>query len=814
MAKRKTEPREEERVGDGGTAPSAAKKPTAPGKRRRKTEATAPPASGSRAGGRASAKPDPGPGSGPEGGELPEKAENEAPRGRKSPKKAKKRTKTGRKPAKKAGKPKKTPKIKHSFPVLKTGETSAPGAAPSSLAPGGGSGDGGSSTADGKPIEPGDNRKGRAKTAGRKTGRGGARGAREGAPAARKKGAEGARKKKKGPGKKAAPKKKAAVRIEVGELGGDAAKKLYWADVEPCKWVRLARERHARDLEEGPKRGLWFDEEAADRVIDFLQTHCILWEGEWAGQPMNVTPWPANDILRPVFGWKQLPEGMTARDAERIRVKGNGGATLRARLEAGIYRRFNEVYYEVPRKNAKSTLLAGICLYMECWDFEPGAQVYSAATKRDQAKIIWESAKKMVRRSPALRQLLKTNNSGIYFAEENCKFEPLATNEDSLDGLNVHFSPLDELHKHRNRELYDVLTTSSGARRQALAWMPTTAGEDITSFCYEKHQHAEQVLEGHVEDDAFFAYISCADKDDDPGDERTWAKANPLYNITVKPQVLKKAWGRARSPGSRRAFGRNYLDIWSHGEKKWLNMDHWQACGKAKRLREMEGPADAAWREAVRRSLKGRPCRLGVDLSSTLDMSALAALFPPEGNDSVWRVLLKYWMPEATLRARAAEERQDYDLWEKEGFITATPGEAIDYAFIEDEILEWKRDFDVQELDVDPYNATQLSQRMEAEGIVVVQIAQNYKMLNPPCKELERMLAREELEHYGNPVLTWNAANALVSRDHQGNIRPVKATKSSVFRIDGISALVTALSRAMVEQKPKRSAYADGNLIM
>ena len=349
--------------------------------------------------------------------------------------------------------------------------------------------------------------------------------------------------------------------------------------------IRLTCERHLKDLKTAKMRGLFFDADAARYVIKFYSflKHS---KGEWAGCTFELQPWQ-QFIVGSLFGWKR----------------------------ADGTRRFRVAYVEVPRKNGKSTMLAGIGLYLLIADGEPGAEVYAAATKRDQAKIVWGEAAKMVKSSPALTKRVTTymGKGNMNFPALGSKFEPLGADSDTMDGLNVHAAIIDELHAHKTRDVWDVLDTATGSRRQPLLFAITTAGTDQTSVCYEQHERARKLLEGVIEDDAYFAFIACLDEGDDYADPATWAKANPNFGISVKEDDLRrKAKTAKESPSALNAFLRLHLNKWTQQVDRWIDLDVWdQNAGIIKE-----------------EALAGRTCYGGLDLSSVDDMTAWVRYSP------------------------------------------------------------------------------------------------------------------------------------------------------------------------------------------
>lgn len=534
--------------------------------------------------------------------------------------------------------------------------------------------------------------------------------------------------------------------------------------------VRLACERHLRDLETGEERGLFFDAQAACHAIEFFRflRHS---KGEWAGAVIELEPWQMFRIGS-VFGW------------------------MRENPDTGeVVRRFRIAYNEVARKNGKSTESAGIGLYMLDADGEPGAEVYSAATKRDQARIVWDEAARMVQRSPALRKRINVlrGRGNMHVLDTHSKFEPLGADVDGMDGLNVHAAIIDELHAHRTREVWDVLDTATGARKQPLIWAITTAGFDQTGICYEVRTYAAEVLEGRIEDDTFFAYIATIDEEDDPFDEAVWIKANPNLGVSVKLDDMRRLAKRARAmPAALNNFLTKRLNVWTQQETRWISMDLWD-----------ENKGDVPAKEFEQR-LRGAVCYGGLDLGSVNDLAAWVMVFPGGGEEL--SVIARFWCPEERLYDTTNRYRAQYQAWAREGWLQTTSGRAIDYSFIKAQILRDAESYQLVDLNIDRlFQAHQLAGELMEEGLTVVGMGQGFLSMAAPMKELERRLLHGKIRHGGNPVLRWMAGNVAVKQDPAGNLKPDKATSQG--KIDGIVALVMALDRAMRHEKPQRSVY-------
>lgn len=570
------------------------------------------------------------------------------------------------------------------------------------------------------------------------------------------------------------------------------AKDVVAGRVVACKLVRQACQRHINDLKTGAARGLVFDAAAAQRALDFFKVlrHS---KGEWAGQPVVLAPWETF-ITWALFGWKRAKH-------KRWVVEKNG-----QREDSSGTRRFRTAYIEVARKNGKTTWGAGIMLYLAFADEqaggEPGAECYAAATKRDQARIAHNEAVRMVKKSAALRNhgvaLYKDN---IHCEARDQKFEPLGADSDTMDGLNIHAALIDELHAHKTRAVWDVLETATGSRRQPMIIAITTAGSNRQSVCWEKHEYTRQVLEGIVEDDSWFGMIFTLDEGDNWQDEKVWFKSNPNLGVSKKWGDLRTKAARAKSMTSAlNAFKQKELNIWVHGEVKWMDMEAWAAC---------RGDVEALELPAF---LKGRVCYSGLDLSNSTDLATLVHVFPPLTEEEPWYVIARYWIPEENIQKRSENDGVHYDEWVEEGYIVATPGDTIDQAWILNALEEDAQLFQVEEVPFDRWGSAGLTPKLDEMGLVVVAFGQGYASMSGPMKDLERLVARHEIAHGGNPVLTWNADNVIAVKDPAGNIKPDKA--KSKEKIDGIVALIMGLDRGLRNQGEAGSVYEGRGLVM
>jgi len=512
----------------------------------------------------------------------------------------------------------------------------------------------------------------------------------------------------------------------------------------------------------------YYDEGAALVAVNFFKGILRHVKGEWAGDPFILQEWQRKEIIEPLFGCKR-------KDGTR---------------------QYRTAYIEIPRKNGKSSLAAGIALYLLFADGEPGAEVYSAAADKDQAAIVFDLAKKMVADSPQLAKLAEPFKRSMIVQDTFSSYRVLSADAFTKHGLNAHGVVVDELHVQPNRNLVDVLVTSVGARRQPLIVLITTAGYDKESICWEYHDYARQVNEGIIADPSFFSYISSADPDDDWLDESVWEKANPGIGIQVKWDYLRSAAKKAEHvPAYQNTFRRLHLNQWTAQESRWLDMGAWDDCDQ---------PVNP-------KLLEGSKCYGGLDLASTSDIASFVLNIPAEdGEDERHAWIPFFWIPEDNMIERARKDRVPYDAWVREGLITATPGNVIDYGYIIRDIEKLGLIYDIQEIAFDRWGAFQVSQQLEGIGFTMVGFGQGFASMAHPTKELLRLILDLKLGHGGNPVLRWMANNMTVSQDPAGNVKPDK--KKSREKIDGIVAGIMALDRA-IRHEESGSVYDERGIL-
>jgi len=494
------------------------------------------------------------------------------------------------------------------------------------------------------------------------------------------------------------------------------------------------------------------------RAVRFINnlTHT---KGDWAGRPFALRPWQAR-IVREMF--------RTRRDGTRP---------------------YRTVLLEIPRKNGKTELAAAVALYCLFGDGELGAEVYSAAADKDQASICFQVAAQMVRNDPELEAQcdLVDSQKRIVHRPSGSFYRAISSEAYSKHGFNASAVVYDELHAAPTRDLWDVLSTSMGARRNPLMFVTTTAGYDRHSILWELHAHALRVLENPALDPSFLPVIYAAPPEANWQAAATWRQTNPALGDFRSLEDMRIHAARAASiPAYENTFRRLYLNQWTEQASRWLQMTTWDAC---------QAPIDRA-------ALRARRCFVGMDLSATTDLTALVAVFPDDAGG--FDVLMHPFLPKDSLDDRMRRDRVPYDVWARDGDLTLTPGTSVDYEAVRATLQGWAAEFDVIAIGFDPWNATDLVERLKAQdGFQCMPVRQGFAALSAPSKALERAVLARTLRHSGHPVLRWNVSNVSVESDASGNIKPSKT--ASTARIDGVVALILA-----IEMMDRHAAPAGG----
>jgi phage terminase large subunit-like protein len=555
------------------------------------------------------------------------------------------------------------------------------------------------------------------------------------------------------------------------------ARKVVAGKIVVGRLVRLACERHLADLKTGHKRGLRFDRVEAQAAIDFWAMCPHLKGRKWSGQGIVLEPWQAF-IIALVYGWKR----------------------------ADGRRRFRVVWIEMGRKNGKSTLAYPAALHNLTVDGEPGAEVYSCATKKDQAKIVYDMARRAVIRTPELLEVLTPYVHSVVNEETWAKLEALGADADTLDGLNPSCVICDEVHKWKGRELWDVIDTATGAREQPLIWVVTTAGPEGEESVYgQEHGYTRQVLEGVVEDDSRFGYIACLDADDDWKDPKNFVKANPNLGVSVQADEIAGAVEKAKhSPSSANAVKRLRLGIRTQDADAWIPLTLWDS------LRDSRVSME---------KLKGFPCWGGLDLASESDFAALSLLFPldevagelvPAADSTkpdIYGLVHRLWMPPEARYERERKLREIVKPWMHAGHVVAHQGDSIDQDAIEAEVLRIAEEYDLMCLAYDPFNAGMLAQHLAANGVNVWKFVQSMNSFAPAVKRFDELLSNKRIRHDGNPCVRWMADNVVLVQSGAGARMPSR--KKSRNKIDGIVSSVESVGASMSSEGQSTASYYD-----
>jgi phage terminase large subunit-like protein len=544
--------------------------------------------------------------------------------------------------------------------------------------------------------------------------------------------------------------------------------------VPACKWVKAACQRQRDDLESAatdPHYPFRFDAYKAEHVCRFVELLPHI-KGKWAGTLLVLEPWQVFGLTT-IFGW--------------LRHDGT--------------RRFRTVYFEVPRKNAKSTLASGVALYMLTADNEPGAEVYSAATTREQAGIVFGVSASMTKRCAGLRERFGVSawKHAVTVEHNDAVLAPLHAEGSTLDGLNVHCAVIDELHAHKTRAVYDVIETATGSRAQPLIFNITTSGSNRAGICYEQRTYLTQILNrtlaahdglgypvkgAAAEDDTYWGIIYTLDDDDDWTDELSWAKANPNYGVSVYPDDIRRLAAKAiKLASARNNFLTKRLNVWVNAATAWMDMRAWDACADPDlSLDEMRG-CDAI---------------AALDLASKIDIADKVKVFLRDGH---YYVFATHYLPESRLEE---DDNSQFAGWAEDGWITTTPGNVTDFDVIEQGVRDDAAAHQLLEVAYDPFQATQLAGHLVDDGVTMVEVRQTVQHMSEAMKELESLVLQGRLHHNGDPVLSWMISNVVAHVDAKDNIYPRK--ESAGNKIDGAIALIMALAR-WIARRPEVSVY-------
>jgi phage terminase large subunit-like protein len=516
-------------------------------------------------------------------------------------------------------------------------------------------------------------------------------------------------------------------------------------DIVACKSVKQAVERYFSNLSD-PQ--YLFNAEKVKKVIAFSKL-CPHVTGSLRGQSFTLEPWQ-QFIIANIFGF--------------------------IRVETGT-RKYKTVYIEVPRKSGKSSFAAIIVnWFLVC---EKGNQdIYTAAVSRDQARIVFDAARQMALISPVIKKRVKMYQHHIIEPKSNSVLKPLAAKANTIEGTNPSLAIVDEYHLHPDNSVYSSLSLGMGSRAEPLLVAITTAGTDTLSACMVQHQHIKRVLEGTIEDHSYFGMIYSLDEEAEYQDETKWIKANPNLGVSVFADELRAQVARAENLNSTKTeMLTKRFNIWCQGDQQWIKPESWRKCGKF----DIE-------------EVRGRPCYVGLDLSSSKDITAIGMVFPTK--DGI-RVSGRYYIPEEIMNNPENKNADFYRGWVSKGYLIATPGNLVDYDYIKRDILEFADDYQVHSISYDPWNATYLTTQLSQEGLDIEKVRQGFLTMSPACKEFEVYVEGGRVEHDNNPVLNWAMANVVIETDAAGNIKPTKA--KSPNKIDPVAAIINAFATYMLE---------------
>lgn len=519
--------------------------------------------------------------------------------------------------------------------------------------------------------------------------------------------------------------------------------------------IRNSCKRHLDDLKNAKEKGLIWDTESADRATAFFEKVLKLNGGEHEGKPFILLPWQCF-IVSSIFGWKTL-DG---------------------------YRRFRMVYIESGKGSGKSPLAAGIGLYCLMADNEPRAEVYAAATKKDQAMILFRDAVAMIDQSPALSERIRKSGTGqnvwnLAYLQKGAFFRPISS-DNGQSGPRPHCVLIDEIHEHKSNEVVEMMRAGTKGRTQAIILMITNSGHNKTSVCYEYHEYGRKVAEQTLTDDAFFSFICSLDEGDDPlTDESCWPKANPSLGHTFTHKYLREQVTQAKGMPTKESIVRrlNFCQ-WVEADNPWLAADIWMANEQDFNIEEFVG----------------EECYGGLDLSGTRDLTALSIYFPKYKT-----AFTEFWTPQETLLDRSKSDHVPYDVWVKQGHLFATPGRVVDYDYVAKRLGELKAKFNIIRLAFDPYRIKYFQKSLDNESIDIEMTphgqgffkSQESGLWMPHSIELlEKDITENNITIKFNPCLRWNAASAVLESDNKEN--KVFAKKKSSGRIDGVVSLAMA----------------------
>lgn len=522
-----------------------------------------------------------------------------------------------------------------------------------------------------------------------------------------------------------------------------------------CQWVRFACQRHLTDLERDGF-AYRFDADRANKACRFLELLPHV-KGKWARERETITlePWQCF-IVGSIYGWVHVETGK---------------------------RRYRKASVYVPRKNGKSIAAAGVGVYMFAADGEPGAEVYSGAATEAQAWEVFGPARQQVIKTPDLQTAadIEVNAKTLVRRADLSKFAPVIGKPG--DGASPHCAIIDEYHEHASSDQYDTMLTGMGAREQPLMFVISTAGDDIEGPCYDDWRTVQRVLDGTVEDDQHFGIIYTIDEGDDWSDPASLEKANPNIGVSVSREFLEARQREAvQNARHQYRFQIKHLNVWVASRSAFYNAEKWRSLS-----------TDGLTLD----SIGWRPCYVGLDLASKVDVAAAVLVYPPHPGDEEWLVVPRLYVPEDRLEEPEGER---YRAWVADGHVIATDGSKIDLQRIQDDLSELAAKVDLRGIAYDPWQAAQLAGNLEKQGLMMVEYRQTVQMMSEPMKESEALILSGQVKHDGNPCMSWMIGNVVAKIDAKDNVFPRKERDGD--KIDGPVAMISALGMAIREEGP------------
>lgn len=537
--------------------------------------------------------------------------------------------------------------------------------------------------------------------------------------------------------------------------------KIQSGEIPAGKTIKQAIERQIEDLNK-KDFPYYLDEAEAQKVIDFVEL-TYLRDGE---TPFILEPWQVF-LIACLYGWKQKKDG---------------------------YRRYRQAYIQIAKKNGKTQLGTALMLYDLMT--EKTAEVYSIATSQEIASRSFNDAKKIVEASPDFSKLITTHYSSLVYG--NSVLKSLSADKDK-NGLGASFLLVDEYAFHKSNMLYESLTSGMRHRKQPLTVIITTASFDTSSYCFSEYERCKSILNKTINDERTFVLIYELDEEDEEENPENWIKSNPSIGSVLELSNLELEYNKAvLQPHLMNSFRVFSLNKWTNQFSRWLNYEKWK--------NENCDPVNE-------KELINKICYGGLDLSTSIDLSALVLDFPPEEEGGKHRKIYKFFMPEEAIQERELQDKVPYSLWVEQGYIIATTGNVIDYNVIEKTILDLATKYNIQEIAFDPYNSTQLVQNLLEKNINMVEHRQGFVSMNTPSREYERLILQGAFSTGNNPVMNWMVSNVEIQEDSSGNIKPVKPKRDKTGkRIDGVVADIMATGRA-ITNKNKTSVYEDRGIL-